>query len=370
MSAITLHASDMASQATKFAATKTAYAKTLARKAYRTTAQTTGKTSEFAARYPRAAGFAFSTAASSPTLYHATIKVVRKAVRVASKIVNTTLHATNRAIGWIGSMTAKTIGIMFPAAGTALQNATNTVTMNLATAADTIDAAINLVNETVFAASYAESTTKIVTRTGTLLSAGYILNTLTGGRAALLLVRVPVFGPYLAAGILSLRATFAILQLAWSIGLIWTTTVRMEQVFGIMLGTTPVKSFLDELKEELGVRQAADEVVAEAENIAKSAATEDLTTEQQVTIQQSVDQAVAKSEARAEQLAAQATTEATDTAVEVIEATQPAPVLLDPVTVYQTANAACAEADAVVKEIKPVAKKNTYPAKRNTKGHK
>jgi len=312
-------AAALSGKATQFAKNKLHMAKAIkATRIARTKATIAGKAAAGAARkHPGHAGGLLATAFSSPAIYHGMVKATAVAAKCAVGIAALTVHAVSKAVGLVGHAAAKLVGYLFPAGGKFLQSLTWSVTDLITNGAVQFEnLTVNGIN-LVYSALVSPTVTRAVTRVSTSIGWLMLLQFITRGRSAMLLARIPVAGPYLAAVSLGGRAVWLTIRSVLLLSTVWGCIMRPQEMVAIYTGITPAPSFRDEIRSEFGFRKAAKTLIEETEGALADAAQHDPETDHQ----------------------------STDTAEEIIE------IVTDPEDV-EVAAAMTAEADSIVRELR------------------
>jgi len=284
----------------------------------RTKATIAGKAAAGAARkHPGHAGGLLATAFSSPAIYHGMVKATAVAAKCTVGIAALTVHAVSKAVGTVGHVAAKLVGYLFPAGGKFIQSLTWSATDLIATGAVQFESltvhAINLTYSTLVSPTVTRAVTRVSTSIGWLM----LLQFITRGRSAMLLARIPVVGPYLAAVSLGGRAVWLTIRTVIALSTLWGWIMRPVEMTAVYEGKTPVPSFKEEILSEFGFRKAAKTLIEETEEALADAAQHDPKTDHQ----------------------------STDTAEEIIE------IVTDPEETIVAA-AMTAEADSIVRELR------------------
>jgi len=312
-------ATALSGKATQFARNKLHMAHAIkATRIARTKATVVGKAAAgTASKHPGQVGGLLATTFSSPAMYHGMVKVAAVTAKYAVGAVSLAVHAVSKTVGAIGYAASKLVGYLFPAGGKFIQSLTWSATDLITRGGIQFETmCINAINFT-YSVLVSPTVTRAVTRVATSIGWLMFIQFITRGRSAMLLARIPVVGPYLAAVSLGGRAVWITLRAVIVLSTLWGLIMRPTEMAAVYNGDAPAPSFKDEIKSEFNIRKAAKTLIEEAEATLAEAAHNDPTTDFQ----------------------------STDTAEEIIEITT------DPEDTIVAA-AMTAEADSIVRELR------------------
>ena len=184
---------------------------------------------------------------SSPAFYHLAVKAGTGCAKAGATGTGVLLHGVSKTVGAAGAGVAKGAGKVSPAAGKRVQEASWTCTSFVTDAATAIQAGGRIAGDFTYSVGVSPTVTKAVVRTSSGLFWVMLVNSVSKGRLAAHLAKVPVAGPYLAAAALGGPIVYKILGFAFGASATFGLVSRNEEAQSVFKGTAPKPTFFGDL---------------------------------------------------------------------------------------------------------------------------
>ena len=206
---------------------------------------------------------------SSPAFYHLAVKAGTGCAKAGATGTGVLLHGVSKTVGAAGAGVAKGAGKVSPAAGKRVQEASWTCTSFVTDAATAIQAGGRIAGDFTYSVGVSPTVTKAVVRTSSGLFWVMLVNSVSKGRLAAHLAKVPVAGPYLAAAALGGPIVYKILGFAFGASATFGLVSRNEEAQSVFKGTAPKPTFFGDLWITKAMKRTLDEMKAFSEEVAK-----------------------------------------------------------------------------------------------------
>lgn len=220
---------------------------------------------KFTRSHSRVTGVTLASALSSPSLYHLGLKTARKTGLMVTDVVTFGIDVVSLAVGEVGRLLSKVVGLFSPQAGKSLQMGSWGLTSLITETAVMLRNASTIIIESNFSVAYSPTVTRNVTLVARSIIIASFVNMMVSGRIAAAISTVPFFGPIIAASLVGVSGAWTLLRMTWMLSSLYLVVRRPHEAYDIYSGRVETMSFVDEMRQEMHIAKEQVAVVEAAE---------------------------------------------------------------------------------------------------------